>query len=325
MSSSNTLAYPGITSAKRDIGYELHQPARRNYYRRDIRIHGFRDLFSADLIDMQSYSEENDDYRFILLVICCFSKYVFCRPLKTKLGAEVAEAMQSILLSREKKFLKPPKYLHVDRGPEFHCTPFKKMLAKFNTSIYSTGSNVKASIAERAIRTLKGLMFREFSIRGSHKWIDILDILTKQYNNTPHRTIKMVPAKVGIKDESRLQNIYNLYHASKKRGKVKFHLGDTVRISKIKGVFEKGYLPNWSTELFKIKKVCNTCPVTYELKDFHGKAIKGGFYNEEIQKTSYPDDYLVEKVIKKRGNRHYVKFLGFPSKDNAWINASDYV
>ena len=72
-------------------------------------------------------------------------------------------------------------------------------------------------------------------------------------------------------------------------------------------------------------EVCPTTPVTYKLEDYRGKPIVGGFYNEELAITYHPHDYFIEKVIERRGNQHFVKFLGFPEKDNAWINVKDYV
>ena len=173
------------------------------------------------------------------MVIDCFSKYIFARPIKSKDKVDCTEAMRSILESREKAFLKPPKFLHTDQGGEFHNSMFKKMLAEYGITLYSTGSNLKASIAERAIRTVKAIMFREFSIRGSYNWIDILNNIIRRYNNSYHRTIKMAPAKVHPEDEQHLQAIHNANHALKIRGKVKLKVGDKVRISKIKAVFEK--------------------------------------------------------------------------------------
>ncbi|XP_074096350.1 uncharacterized protein LOC141525687 [Cotesia typhae] len=103
----------------------------------------------------------------------------------------------------------------------------------------------------------------------------------------------------------------------------KFKVGDKVRISKYKHVFDKGYTPNWTTEIFTIKSVQNTNPTTYKLVDYQDQPIEGGFYNEELSKVKYPDVYLVEKVIRKRGHKYYVKWLGFDTKHNSWINKSD--
>ncbi|KAL4100901.1 hypothetical protein QTP88_020926 [Uroleucon formosanum] len=94
-------------------------------------------------------------------------------------------------------------------------------------------------------------------------------------------------------------------------GKIKFNVGDKVRVSTYKGVFTKGYLPSWSSEMFKIVKKNNTLPTTCQLQDYTGKPIAGCFYSEEIFKTNYPNNYLVEKIIRRKGNQFFVKWLGF--------------
>jgi len=88
----------------------------------------------------------------------------------------------------------------------------------------------------------------------------------------------------------------------------------TVRVSKYKTIFEKGYTPNWTTEVFKIVKIQHINPVTYLLKDYRGKSIVGAFYEYELHRASYPDIFLVEKVLHRRGNEVYVKWLGFATR-----------
>ena len=105
--------------------------------------------------------------------------------------------------------------------------------------------------------------------------------------------------------------------------KPKFKIGEKVRVSKIKQVFEKGYTPNWSTVIFTISQVMATNPVTYKLKDYWDQPIAGGFYEKELLNVKYPDVYFVEKVLKKRENQIYVKWLRFDSSHNSWINKSD--
>lgn len=313
-------------NVKREIAYELHKPARRIYPRRHVFVKGFRDLFQADLCDLSKHSEDNDEYKYILTIIDVFSKYGWAQKLKTKTGKEVAEAFSEALNSCKKKFLVPPKFLQIDRGSEFYSEAFREMLVSdFEPPIqmYSSFSNLKASVCERWNRTLKTKMYREFSANGSYRWIDILDDLVHDYNSRVHRTIKMAPNKVKLKDENFIRSIHDRNHEKAIRGKVRFHIGDWVRISKLKGVFEKGYTPNYSTELFRIVEVCKTCPVTYKLEDYYGKPIKGGFYNEEISKTAHPDFFLVEKVLEEKGNKVYVKYLGLPKKENSWINKKD--
>ena len=103
---------------------------------------------------------------------------------------------------------------------------FKKVFAEYGITLYSTSSNLKASIAERAIKTVKVMMFREFSIRDSYNWIDILNNIIRQYNNLYHQTIKMAPAKVHPEDKQHLRAIHNANYALKICGKVKFKVGD---------------------------------------------------------------------------------------------------
>src|SRR5436190_24837 len=107
--------------------------------------------------------------------------------------------------------------------------------------------------------------------------------------------------------------------------KNKFKVGDPVRISKYKHIFAKGYQPSWTTEVFTIDKVKDTKPPTYLLKDENNQVIVGGFYEQELLKTPYKDYFLVEKVLRRKNGKSYVKWLGFPSSANSWIDDKDLV
>ena len=106
----------------------------------------------------------------------------------------------------------------------------------------------------------------------------------------------------------------------------KFSVGDSVRISRIKGIFEKGYLPNYSEELFKIVEVKRTDPVTYILKDLQDEVVTGGFYEQELQKATQ-DVFRIEKVLRKKtinGVPHgLVKWLGYSNKFNEFLPLSE--
>ncbi|XP_071579277.1 uncharacterized protein [Temnothorax nylanderi] len=110
------------------------------------------------------------------------------------------------------------------------------------------------------------------------------------------------------------------YSRAKIAAPARFRVDDPVRVSKFKTIFEKGYTPNWTTEIFHKAKVQSTNPVTYLLKDIRGEAIDGGFYEHELLRVSNPDVYLVEKVLRTRGNQVYVKWLGINSSHNSWID-----
>lgn len=307
-----------MTDVKRQVVEELHKPARKNFKRRRIIIKSLKDLFQADLVEVIPYARENRGYKYILVVINCFSKYVWALPLKNKTGPEVSKVMESVLKQQT------PNNLQTDSGLEFFNSHFEKLMKKYKVNHYNVFSEKKAAIVERVNRTLKNMMWKEFSFRGNYKWLDVLPKIVYQYNNKKHRTIGMKPIDVTEKHEKHLLNTaYN--HIKISDLHTKFKVGDHVRISKLRGKFAKGYQPNWSTEIFTIRKIQYTNPTTYLLKDENNKDILGGFYKEQLEKVKYSDVYLVEKVLKKRGDNVYVKWLGFDNKHNSWINNKDVV
>ncbi|KAE9526191.1 hypothetical protein AGLY_013822 [Aphis glycines] len=212
--------------------------------------------------------------------------FAWAIALKSKTAKEVSCAMSKILHKRT------PKLLQLDNGKEFYNSTFDALMKKHDIHKYSTYSTMKACIVERFNRTLKEKMFREFTARGSHEWISILPSLINEYNNSKHRTIGMTPVQADANPTS-----VEIMQRKIINRKNKFNVGDNVRISTYKSVFAKGYLPSWSTEIFKIVKINETLPTTYQLQDYTGKPIAGCFYSEEILKTNYPNDYLVEKII----------------------------
>ena len=104
----------------------------------------------------------------------------------------------------------------------------------------------------------------------------------------------------------------------------KFKIGDQVRISKYKNIFAKGYIPNWSEEVFIISKIKNTVPWTYVINDLNGEEIIGTFHEKELQKTNLKE-FRIEKVLKNKGDKIYVKQKGYDNSFNSWINKKDLV
>ena len=119
------------------------------------------------------------------------------------------------------------------------------------------------------------MIWKELNVNGSYRWYDLLSNIVFKYNNKKHRTIGMKPAEVTTKHEKHLLN--TVYSHIKLSQKPKFTVGDHVRISKVRGVFDKKYQSNWSTEIFTIKKVQYTNRTTYLLEDVNKRDIKGGF------------------------------------------------
>ena len=143
-------------------------------------------------------------------------------------------------------------------------------------------------------------------------YTDKLDDIVNKYNNAYHKAIKMKPADVN-------PSMYIDFNKGKNKEGPKFKVVDNVRISKYKNIFAKVYVTNWSEEAFVIKKVKNTVPWTYVISDLKGKEIVGTLYKKELQKTNQKE-FRVGKVIKRKGNKLYVKWKDYNSSFNRWID-----
>ena len=104
----------------------------------------------------------------------------------------------------------------------------------------------------------------------------------------------------------------------------KFKVGDDVRIFIYKNIFAKGYTPNWSEGVFVIKKVKNTDPWTYAINNLNGEEIVGTFYEKELQKANQ-QEFRIEEVIRRRGDKLYVKWKGYDNSFKSWIDKKDLV
>ena len=183
--------------------------------------------------------------------------------------------------------------------------------------MYSTHNEGKSVVAERFIGTLKSKIYKYMTSISKNVYIDKLDDIVDKYNNTYHTTIKMKPADV--KDNTYINADKEINNKDPK-----FKVGDCVRISKYKNIFAKGYMPNWSAEVFVIKKVKNTVPWAYVINDLNGEEIIGTFYEKESQKTNQ-EEFIIEKVIKRKGNKIYVKWKGYNISFNSWIDKASLV
>lgn len=182
---------------------------------------------------------------YIFVVINTFSKYEWTTPVKRETGSDVTKAMQKVLLSVKK----PPRNLQTDHGKEFYNKNFASLMKKLKINDYSLYSDLKSSIVERCIRTLKSIMWKRFSLLRLHRWLNILPEIVNKYNSTVHSTTAFIPNKVTAKHVKRLLSTVYSNVKSIDPKKPKFKLGDIVRISKYRATFDKSYEPNWSNEL----------------------------------------------------------------------------
>ena len=183
--------------------------------------------------------------------------------------------------------------------------------------MYSTFNEGKSVVAERFIRTLKNKIFKHLTAISKNVYFDVLNDIVNIYNNTIHRTIKMKP--INVTDDS-----FAEYNKEFNKKGPKFKVKDHVTISKYENIFAKGYVSNWSEEVFIVNKIKNTVPWTYTISDLNVEQIIGSFFEKELQKTNQKE-FRIEKVLKRKGDQLYVKWKGYDNSFNSWINKKDIV
>lgn len=297
--------------------YTLHKPLRHKFTRNRVIVGGLNEQFQTDLVDMQSLASFNDNFKYLLTCIDVLSKYAWAIPLKDKKSNSIVKAFEIIFSERL------PIHLQSDAGKEFMNLQFQNYLKQKGVHFFKTNNSTKASIVERFNRTLKTKMYKYFTEMNTKRYIDVIDKLVKSYNRTWHRSIKMEPEAVNENNQSQVwQTLYG--NQTKPVSKIDFKVGDTVRISKEKLRFEKGYEQNWTREIFTVYKIIPRNPVVYKLKDLTGEVIEGTFYKQELQKITDSGYYPVEKILKtrkrNRKTEYFVKFQGYPEKFNTWVS-----
>ena len=290
---------------------ELHKPIIKNFKRRKV-YSSFKDsIWGIDLGNMSLISRFNNGIKYLLCVIDLFSRYSLVIPLKNKKGDSIVEGFKKILNNSNRK----PNKIWVDNGKEFYNNKFKNFLKNNDIEMYSTFNGGKSVIAERSIKTLKNKIYKHMTYIGKNVYFNVLDDIVKDYNNAIHSSIKM-------KNKDVKNNNLTKYIEEFNKKDPKSKIGDYVRISKYKNIFSKGYLPNWSEEIFIFNKAKNIVPWTYLINDLKGEEIKGIFYGKELQKTNQKE-FRIEKTIKRKGNKLYVKWKGYDNVFNSWIDKKD--
>ena len=213
------------------------------------------------------------------MVIDIFSKYGWIVPLKSKTGVDVADALNKIFSSNQglprsasdEGERRRCSKMWVDKGLEFYNKHVKALLSPLGIQFYSTENEEKSSIVERWNRTMKEKMFKNFSANSTRKYINVLDEMVNIYNNTRHSSIKMTPAQASNEKNKNIVwlNLKGMVRTNPV--KPEFSVGDKVRITKKKTVFEKAYTTRWTEEFFTVSEIQFTDPNTYKITDNNGE------------------------------------------------------
>ena len=197
-------------SPNQQLADELHKPIIKKFKKRKVHSVFKDNIWGADLTDMQLISKCNKGIRFLLRITDIFSKYAWVVPLKDKRGVSIAAAFQSTLKQSNRKSNK----IWVDKGCEFYNASFKKWLQQKDIVMYSTHNKEKSVVAERFIITLKNKIYKYMTSISKNMYIDKLDDIVDEYNNTYHTTIKMKP--IDVKSNTYIYNDKEVYDKSPK-------------------------------------------------------------------------------------------------------------
>ncbi|KAL3073801.1 hypothetical protein niasHT_038726 [Heterodera trifolii] len=306
--------------------YTLMRPRRVRFPRAKTVASGFMTDVQVDLADFQALSRHNRGHRYLLVAVDVLSKRLFVVPLKNKKAEEMLEAFKELV----KQMPMVPHRIFSDKGTEFKNKLLKEFFEEQEIEKHEpVHSSVKASVAERAIRNVKQRLYRYFAERETLNWVDVVQQIVDGINSTPSRVHGMRPIDVNFENAQKVWK--RIYESPQKRQKPRFHKDEFVRMSREKGQFEKGYLPNYGDEILEIDEVLKAVrPIRYKLRDDHGEKFRGTFYEQELARVRKDADtsYRIEKVYRKRKRTDgttemLVKFIGYPERE--WIDESQIV
>ena len=304
--------------------YTLHRPAISKFVRRPTVVAGIGEQVQADLVDVTRLNRANGGVKFLLTCIDVFSKRAWVFPLPNKKGSEVAEKVEALL--NDAKF----RTMQTDKGKEFYNADVKRVLAAHGTTHFSTENNtIKAAVVERFNRTLRDRIYHHMTYKGTQEYVSVLPDIVVGYNDSYHETIGMSPNEVTRENQEEIWDRLNAGAHKRQWDAIKprLEVGDTVRLSKARRVFTRGYTPNWTTEVFRVSEVLSKHrPVVYRIRDLADEVIEGTFYERELQKVTPTDVYAVERVLRRRngGRQLLVRWEGYPPSFDSWINREDY-
>jgi len=230
--------------------YTLHKPVRKWFPRNPYKVTNIDDVWEMDLADLSSLSKYNDRYKYLLNIIDRFSRYACSVPLKDKTATSITAALKSLFQNRKSISI------HSDKSTEFLNTTVQQYLKRQGVSFHTTRNPViKGAIVERFQRRLKTRMFKYFTKNNTYRYLDVINKLLIGYNNSVHSTIGMPPIKVNRSNIYSVGRKVKSLRAKIPQSRVKFKIGDLVRITKEKVIFIKAYEQTFSTEIFRPDRV----------------------------------------------------------------------
>jgi Integrase core domain/Chromo (CHRromatin Organisation MOdifier) domain len=321
--------------------YTLHRQARRRFTRLPTLAAGLHTDWQADLADFRRLKAQNGGYSYLLVCIDALSRQLFVEPVRSKCAEEMVRAFRRVF--HRCGFV--PWRLVTDRGREFTASAVQRLFRaeEVRHRCQETSPLWHAGMAERANRSIKERLYRYFTHRGTPCWTGVVQQVVTALNASPNSSIfGMRPRDVCFRNAERLRRrLAERAHVERSGSsfhRVRFRVGDRVRIERHRHAFRKGYLPRFTDEVFTVARVFTSrAPITYQLRDADGESISGLFYAQDLCLVLPPITtanagekvYNIERVLKRRRRQGveecFVKWEGYSSAHNAWIPATSII
>jgi hypothetical protein len=339
--------------------YTRHRRVVRRFRRLPTLAAGLHTDWQADLAVMSHLTAANDGYAYMLVCVDVLSRQLFVAPVRSKCSEHVIEAFEHCF--RQSKAV--PWRLVTDQGKEFTARRVQEFFKQKELQHYCnyTSPTWHAGMAERANRTLKERLYRYFSAKHTYRWVGVVPRLVSAINRSPCSSLNgMRPVDVNFENASRVRQWLRQklereqqQHPSLRRAR--FCVGDHVRIEKFKHVFQKGYHPNFTNEVFEVEQVRrgHLLPITYRLKDRNGEVLRGWFYANDLCRVSadlaemgqqeinvrepgaagldaqQQPVYAIERILKRETRagvkQLLVRWRGYDASHDSWILANSIV
>jgi hypothetical protein len=236
------------------LSHQVHLQSNRLKHYFPIKAAFADQIWQVDLMDVSKESHHNKGYNYLLCIVDIYSRFAQVIPLKKKDTKHVMEAITNVLL------VKHPKIIMSDNGSEFISRKWKALMKKYDIEMrYSEpGDHNRMGIVERFNKTLRGLIGNYRSAYDTDNYIDVLQDLVNNYNNTVHSATQSTPSKPNAK---KIQEIISDKEEKAEQELTEFNIGDKVRTILAKSKFTKFSEPKWSK-------------VTYTIEEHEGREYK---------------------------------------------------
>jgi hypothetical protein len=307
--------------------YTLHRRVVRKFKRLPTLASGLHTDWQADLCVLADIARKNKGNQYLLVCIDTLSRQMFVAPVVKKSSEHMIDAFECIF--KKSKYV--PWKLFTDSGLEFTSNRMKeywkeKQILQF---CMLTSPKFHAGMVERANRTIKERLYRYFTQAKTFRWLEVIDPIVNSINSSYCRSIDAAPTDVTFENAEVLRKRLLLKAQAISQTR-RFEVDDLVRIEKGKHIFQKGYLPNFTDELFTVKKVNSYAhPITYRLADSSGEPLAELFYANELSlvRLDNATTYAVEKILNQKEREgiiyYYIKWKGKNARHNTWVKATD--